>query len=137
MKKSSKRKLLYLCPVDICQPLVEQLGAVRHCDGFVQCGLDVKLITMAMGRGCSLEWSDIAARYGLQNEFSVTRIPTILNSPHPNVTHFRFWAGTLVPPPSLWLLIFPTDFLQGSPWSSTPGPRDARAVPRPPSCAFV
>jgi glycosyltransferase involved in cell wall biosynthesis len=113
MKNSSKRKLLYLCPVDICQPLVEQLGAVRHCDGFVQCGLDVKLITMATGRGCSLKWSDIAARYGLQNEFSVSRIPTILNSPHPNVTHFRFWAGTGASAMALATYFGPTSFKNG------------------------
>jgi glycosyltransferase involved in cell wall biosynthesis len=93
MTEPSKRDLLYLCPVDICQPLVEQLGAVRHCDGYAQCGLDVKLITVAAGSRCSLSWDDIAARYGAKHEFSVSRIPTTLNSPHPNVTHFRLWAG--------------------------------------------
>lgn len=93
MTDASKRDLLYLCPVDVCQPLVEQLGAVRHCDGYVQCGLDVKLITLAAGGRCSLSWNDIAARYGVHHEFSVTRLPTTMKSPHPNVAHFRLWAG--------------------------------------------
>jgi glycosyltransferase involved in cell wall biosynthesis len=93
MTEHSKRQLLYLCPVDVCQPLVEQLGAVRHCDGYVQCGVDVKLITVAAGSRCSLTWEDIAARYGVHHEFSVSRIPTTLNSPHPNVMHFRLWGG--------------------------------------------
>jgi glycosyltransferase involved in cell wall biosynthesis len=93
MTGRTKRELLYLCPVDICQPLVEQLGAVRHCDGYVQCGVDVKLITVAAGGRCSLTWDDVAARYGVRHEFSITRIPTMLNSRDPNVTHFRLWAG--------------------------------------------
>jgi glycosyltransferase involved in cell wall biosynthesis len=93
MRHHRTREVLFLVPGDVCVPHVEQIFAVRTCDGYARCGLDVRLVSIGIDKPCELTPETLAERYGVSSSFSITRIRTRLKSSEPSIRSFRLQAG--------------------------------------------
>jgi glycosyltransferase involved in cell wall biosynthesis len=92
-RRRKVREVIFLYPGDVCNTGVEEIGAVRTCDGYARIGLDVRLVSVALGRRCDLTPKALERRYGTSSRLRVNRIRTLLRRANPNVTAFRLWAG--------------------------------------------
>lgn len=69
-------RILYFSQFDPLRPTTNRISDIRFCEGYVENGCQVEMITPYVHRHWNIKRSDIFQTYGIEHPFKITLLPT-------------------------------------------------------------